>query len=82
MPIGATARPSTDPIDHDRVDLVFAGLDTLAEVAIDGVEVGRTANMHRSYRFDVGALLAAPGEHELTVTFRSATQGRRCGSRA
>ncbi len=60
--------------DHDRVDLVFAGLDTLAEIAIDGVEVARTANMHRSYRVAVGALLAAPGEHELTVTFRSATR--------
>ena len=60
--------------DHDRVDLVFAGLDTIAEVAIDGIEVAQTANMHRSYRFDVAALLAAPGDHELTVTFRSATK--------
>jgi beta-mannosidase len=59
---------------HDRVDLVFTGLDTFAEVAIDGIDVGRAANMHRSYRFDTGALLAAPGEHELTVTFRSATR--------
>lgn len=62
------------PGGRDRTDLVFGGLDTLAEIAIDGVEVGRTANMHRSYRFDVGDLVARPGDHELTVTFRSATR--------
>jgi beta-mannosidase len=62
------------PDAHERTDLVFAGLDTIAEIAVDGVEIGRTANMHRSYRFDVGALLAGGGEHELTVTFRSATR--------
>jgi beta-mannosidase len=62
------------PEERDRIDIVFEGLDTLADVAIDGVGVASTANMHRSYRFDVGELLAAPGEHELTVTFRSATK--------
>ena len=50
------------------------GSTRIAEVAIDGIEVAQTANMHRSYRFDVAALLAAPGDHELTVTFRSATK--------
>ncbi|GAA4602843.1 beta-mannosidase [Actinoplanes octamycinicus] len=37
----------------ERVDLVFEGLDTVATVSLDGAELGRTANMHRSYRFDV-----------------------------
>ena len=41
------------------MDLVFAGLDTLADVAVDGVVVARTANMHRSYRFDTGPRRAA-----------------------
>ena len=62
------------PDDRDRIDLVFAGLDTLAEITIDGTEVARTANMHRAYRFEVGELLAAPGEHELEVTFPAATR--------
>ena len=68
--------------DHDRVDLVFAGLDTLAEVAIDGVEVARTANMHRSYRFDVGALLAATRGARTDRDLPLGDASRRGGSRA
>ncbi|MEV0132488.1 glycoside hydrolase family 2 protein, partial [Dactylosporangium sp. NPDC050688] len=41
----------------DRVDLVAEGLDTVATVTLNGVEVGRTANMHRGYRFDVRGVL-------------------------
>ncbi len=54
-----------------RHDLVFAGLDTVAEVALDGTVLGTSANMHRSYRYDVTDLLT-PGPHELTVDFTSA----------
>ncbi len=39
--------------DCDRVDLVFDGLDTVAAIELDGAELGRTRNMHRTYRFDV-----------------------------
>lgn len=54
-----------------RTDLVCAGLDTVATVELNGVEVGRTANMHRSYRFDVHALLR-DGRNTLTVRLDSA----------
>lgn len=54
----------------ERVDLVCAGLDTVAEIELNGEPVGTTANMHRSYRFDVTRFLA--GDNELSVTFRSA----------
>jgi beta-mannosidase len=54
-----------------RVDLVCAGLDTVATVSVNGVEVGRTANMHRSYRFDVLRLLVT-GRNRLMVQFGSA----------
>ena len=37
----------------ERVDLVFDGIDTVATLTFDGQELGRTANQHRSYRFDV-----------------------------
>jgi beta-mannosidase len=41
----------------ERVDLVFDGIDTIATVRLrDGeneIELGRTYNMHRSYRFDL-----------------------------
>ncbi|WP_406077101.1 glycoside hydrolase family 2 protein [Micromonospora sp. NBC_00858] len=57
--------------DHDRVDLVCAGLDTVATVTVNGVEVGRTENMHRGYRFDVRALLR-DGDNDLVVAFDSA----------
>jgi beta-mannosidase len=56
--------------DEDRVDLVCHGLDTVATVTLNGTEVGRTANMHRSYRFDVGARLVA-GTNTLSVRFTS-----------
>lgn len=52
----------------ERVDLVCDGLDTVALVELNGVVVGRTANMHRSYRFDVGSALRAGG-NDLRVTF-------------
>ncbi|GGK78474.1 glycoside hydrolase family 2 protein [Mangrovihabitans endophyticus] len=54
-----------------EVDLVCGGLDTIATVLVNDVEVGRTRNMHRSYRFPVRHLLK-PGENKLTVLFSSA----------
>ncbi len=56
---------------HERTDLVFDGLDTVAEIRLDGQLVGATRNMHRGYRFDVTG--AHPGrEVPLTVAFTSA----------
>ncbi|GAB4084787.1 glycoside hydrolase family 2 protein [Myceligenerans cantabricum] len=53
-----------------RHDLAFDGLDTVSAVTLNGAEVGRTANQHRSYRFDVTPLLRE-GENELVVRFDS-----------
>ncbi|MFI7382865.1 glycoside hydrolase family 2 protein [Streptomyces sp. NPDC049813] len=61
----AAAQTSTGT--HERTDLVFDGLDTVAAVRLDGTELGRTRNMHRSYRFDVTGRAG-----ELSVTFDSA----------
>lgn len=55
----------------DRVDLVFDGLDTVATVSLDGAVIGRTENMHRSYRFEVTESLT-PGSHQLTVDLAAA----------
>ncbi|MFC5007739.1 glycoside hydrolase family 2 protein [Dactylosporangium cerinum] len=52
----------------DRVDLVCAGLDTVATVTVNGVEVLRSANMHRGYRVDVTGLLH-DGDNTLEVRF-------------
>lgn len=51
-------------------DLVFDGLDTVAEVRLNGDVLGRTANQHRTYRFTVTDLLRE-GENELVVSFTS-----------
>ncbi|TDB77303.1 glycoside hydrolase family 2 protein [Micromonospora sp. KC723] len=59
------------PGDDERIDLVCAGLDTVATVTVNGTEVGRTENQHRSYRFDVRSPLRA-GDNTLTVRFDSA----------
>lgn len=52
-------------------ELVFDGIDTIATIRLNGEEIGRTFNMHRTYRFDVSALLR-DGGNDLSVTFHSA----------
>ncbi|GAB1692523.1 glycoside hydrolase family 2 protein [Krasilnikovia sp. M28-CT-15] len=56
---------------HERVDLVFDGLDTIAAIELGGVELGTTRNMHRSYRYDATGLLG-DGPQPLNVRFTSA----------
>lgn len=58
----------------ERIELVFEGLDTFAEIYLDGESIGCSNNMFRSWRFDVGAKLRAPGTHHLAVAFAPATQ--------
>ncbi|NAZ75588.1 glycoside hydrolase family 2 protein [Kineococcus sp. T13] len=59
--------------EGERVDLDFAGLDTVATVVLNDRELGRTANMHRSHRFAVAGLLRE-GRNELLVRFSSALE--------
>lgn len=55
----------------ERTDLVFEGLDTVAEISLAGRGLGRTRNMHRTYRFEVTDLVGADPV-ELEVGFTSA----------
>ncbi|MEU3615032.1 glycoside hydrolase family 2 protein [Streptomyces sp. NPDC006872] len=55
------------PTGHEQSDLVFDGLDTVAEITLNGQLLGRVRNMHRSHRFDVTGL-----DGPLTVRFVSA----------
>ncbi|MFC4615260.1 glycoside hydrolase family 2 protein [Cellulomonas algicola] len=71
--------------DDERVDLVFDGIDTVATLTLDGHELGRTANQHRSYRFDVRGLLR-PDTQRLRVLLHSAivhaeSEAERLGAR-
>ncbi|MFJ2938242.1 glycoside hydrolase family 2 protein [Streptomyces sp. NPDC087219] len=52
---------------HERSELVFDGLDTVAEVLLDSVSLGSTRNMHRVHRFDITGRAG-----ELEVRFDSA----------
>ena len=52
---------------HEQTDLVFDGLDTAAEIRLDGQLLGRAQNMHRSHRFDITGM-SGP----LSVRFTSA----------
>ncbi|RLK46455.1 glycoside hydrolase family 2 protein [Microbacterium telephonicum] len=57
-----------EPSSSVRTDLVAFGLDTVSTLELNGVEVGRTQNMHRSYRWDVRDTLRE-GENTIVVTF-------------
>ena len=51
-----------------HTDLVFEGLDTLAVIRLNGRELQRTDNMHRTWRIPVRGILRE-GENRLEVTF-------------
>src|SRR3954447_23098641 len=59
--------------EFERADLVCAGLDTVAAIEVNGAAVGKTHNMHRSYRFDVTAQLHER-DNRLTIGFTSAVR--------
>lgn len=58
--------------DVARTDLVLvvSMLDTVAEIAVNGVTVHASDSMFRSYRVDLSAALRL-GENEIAITFRS-----------
>ncbi|MGW2093127.1 glycoside hydrolase family 2 protein [Promicromonospora sukumoe] len=79
----ATVLDEPPAADDERVDLLFEGIDTVAGVAVDTdveqaaagegrVHLGRTANMHRSYRYDVRGLVGTPAN--LVVDLDSAIE--------
>jgi len=56
-----------------RSTLVFKGLDTLAEISLNGKLLGRVDNMFRTWRFDVTRILRDRG-NLLVIRFRSPTR--------
>ncbi len=58
-------------LERRDVALVLDGLDTVAEVAVNGTRVLSAANQFRAHRADLSAV-AREGANEIAVTFRSA----------
>ncbi|MDR1537702.1 MAG: glycoside hydrolase family 2 protein [Clostridiales bacterium] len=52
-----------------KLRLVCEGLDTIADIHVNGKHVGYADNMHRIWKFDLDGLL--PGENVIKITFRS-----------
>lgn len=65
-----TFQPDTRFVESERVELVFHGLDTFAEVRLNGTSILEANNMFRSWRVDVTRQIRA-GENQLEVRFRS-----------
>lgn len=56
--------------DYDEARLVFEGIDTLADVYLNGVYLGRAENMFIPYEYDVSDVLVM-GENVIEVRFDS-----------
>ena len=60
-----------DGEDGSKAELVFGGVDLLADIYLNGEKLGETANMMIEHRFDVTGRLRTRG-NKLQVLFRSA----------
>ncbi len=66
-----TVEPEVAAEEH--LALVFDGLDTLADLRLNGRRLGHADNMFRKWQFEVTGQLR-PGANELSVVFRSAVR--------
>lgn len=59
-----------DLLTHDTIRLRCHGLDTLAQISINGNVIGRADNMFRTWEFDVEPYLRA-GENAIRIRFEA-----------
>ncbi|MGN0355380.1 MAG: glycosyl hydrolase 2 galactose-binding domain-containing protein [Muricoprocola sp.] len=57
-------------LDSDEIILRFEGLDTIADITLNGVKLGHAENMHRTWEYSVKELIRKDG-NELIVYFYS-----------
>lgn len=60
-------------LERERILLRMEGIDTVAEITLNGALLGKTENMHRTWEFDVTGLLVRE-ENCLHVLLRSPTR--------
>ncbi|MEO5767567.1 MAG: glycoside hydrolase family 2 protein [Polyangia bacterium] len=65
-----TVNADPELLARERIELVFAGLDTYADVLVNGASVLSANNMFRTWRVEIKKQLK-PGENVLLVSFRS-----------
>jgi len=53
----------------EEIDLVFEGLDTFAEIFLDGVSLGRADNMFHGWRYPLAGRVTPGATHQLAVRF-------------
>ncbi len=61
----------TEEERRTHMELVFHGIDTVADIFLNGRKLGHTENMHRTWRFPVEKLLQT-GENRLDIHLQSA----------
>ena len=60
-------------LNSERTLLRCEGLDTIADITLNGVKLGSSINMHRCWEFDVQSVLKASG-NVLEILFHSPTR--------
>lgn len=68
--IEGTFNVTAEEAGKEHVQLVFEGIDTIADLYVNGEKIGHVSDMHRTYRFEVRDLVRE-GENELRVEILS-----------
>ncbi len=68
-----TVQVDAATLAHDHVDLVFAGLDTFADVYLNDQAILHADNMFRTWRIPAKSVLK-PGSNTLRIVFHSAVE--------
>ena len=64
---------TSDFLNKDEVTLRFDGLDTIADIYLNGAHLGHAENMHRIWKYSVKDILH-PGSNQLQIIFHSPTK--------
>lgn len=54
----------------ERIELVFDGLDTFADIYLNGTLLGSANNMFHDWRFDISQLINSKGSNDLVLLFK------------
>ena len=55
-------------LEHEHIELVCEGVDTVCTISVNGLPVGSTANAFRTYRFDIREQIR-PGDNTIRFEF-------------